>query len=196
MKLNRLAWVYCLLFALALCLCPITLRADSVLVGAAACQLPGGCMPMHPQNEWVHFTLTTTSYADSLWIDAWSDSQTPILLELTGNSTHLQWRSPKSPFLPTFSFSDNSPVGVGQVLPAGNYTIHLDALNGVIGANVAWGGTYGCCGFISGVTGDGGMPVFQLNGSPVSSTPEPSTLLMLGSGVLGVAGVLRRRLTR
>jgi hypothetical protein len=27
-----------------------------------------------------------------------------------------------------------------------------------------------------------------------SSTPEPSTLLMLGSGVLGLAGVIRRKL--
>ncbi|HVP50208.1 MAG TPA: PEP-CTERM sorting domain-containing protein [Candidatus Bathyarchaeia archaeon] len=30
----------------------------------------------------------------------------------------------------------------------------------------------------------------------VSSTPEPGTLAMLGSGILGVAGILRRKMCR
>lgn len=35
---------------------------------------------------------------------------------------------------------------------------------------------------------------FQLVGSPVSTTPEPSTLAMFGTGLLGLIGALRRRL--
>jgi hypothetical protein len=34
---------------------------------------------------------------------------------------------------------------------------------------------------------------FLVTGSPVSLTPEPSSLMLLGTGVLGFAGVLRRR---
>ena len=35
---------------------------------------------------------------------------------------------------------------------------------------------------------------FALDGTVVSTTPEPSTLIMLGTGILGLAGTLRRKL--
>jgi hypothetical protein len=39
---------------------------------------------------------------------------------------------------------------------------------------------------------------FTLTGTttPGGSTPEPSSIMLFGSGVLGLAGVLRRKLTR
>jgi hypothetical protein len=38
---------------------------------------------------------------------------------------------------------------------------------------------------------------FTLTGTPTGgSTPEPSSIMLFGSGVLGLAGVLRRKLTR
>jgi hypothetical protein len=42
------------------------------------------------------------------------------------------------------------------------------------------------------------LPALEVDGTPVnmSSTPEPSTLVLLGTGVMGVAGVVRRRLAR
>lgn len=38
--------------------------------------------------------------------------------------------------------------------------------------------------------------VFQDNGIPVSATPEPGSLALLGTGALGLAGAIRRRLKR
>ena len=37
---------------------------------------------------------------------------------------------------------------------------------------------------------------FTLTGSTPGTTPEPSSMLLFGSGILGLAGVLRRKLTR
>jgi hypothetical protein len=37
---------------------------------------------------------------------------------------------------------------------------------------------------------------FTLTGTPPGTTPEPSSIMLLGSGILGLAGVLRRKLTR
>jgi hypothetical protein len=37
---------------------------------------------------------------------------------------------------------------------------------------------------------------FSLVGAPTTTTPEPSSILLIGSGILGVAGVVRRRLRR
>jgi hypothetical protein len=48
------------------------------------------------------------------------------------------------------------------------------------------GTNYGSCGI--------GGESFTLSG--ISSTPEPSSILLFGSGILGLAGVLRRKLIR
>jgi hypothetical protein len=38
--------------------------------------------------------------------------------------------------------------------------------------------------------------VFEDNGVPVNVTPEPGSLALLGTGVLGIAGTVRRRMKR
>jgi PEP-CTERM motif len=48
---------------------------------------------------------------------------------------------------------------------------------------------YGDCGL-------GGESFTLTGGTPPPTTPEPSSILLLGSGILGLAGVLRRKLTR
>jgi hypothetical protein len=36
--------------------------------------------------------------------------------------------------------------------------------------------------------------IVALDGTPLTATPEPGTLLMMGTGILGLAGMLRRKL--
>jgi hypothetical protein len=50
------------------------------------------------------------------------------------------------------------------------------------------GTNYGDCGI--------GGESFTLTGGPLPGTPEPSSILLFGSGILGLAGVLRRKLNR
>jgi PEP-CTERM motif len=50
------------------------------------------------------------------------------------------------------------------------------------------GTNYGSCGL--------GGESFTLTGQSQSTTPEPSSILLFGSGILGLAGVLRRKLNR
>ena len=77
-----------------------------------------------------------------------------------------------------------------------------DALNS---GTVAWdepfgnsgsGGPAGCAYRRNGVLGscETGGESWVLSGS-TTSTPEPGSLILLGSGLIGVVGVLRRRLT-
>jgi hypothetical protein len=59
---------------------------------------------------------------------------------------------------------------------------------GTGGDGAAWQCFFGACGPV------GADMAFAIDGTAVNSTPEPGTLIMLGTGVLGLAGTLRRKL--
>jgi hypothetical protein len=51
------------------------------------------------------------------------------------------------------------------------------------------GTNFGNCGL-------GGESFTLSGGTPPPNTPEPSSIMLFGSGILGLAGVLRRKMTR
>ena len=85
------------------------------------------------------------------------------------------------------------------------YTSTISGLNVPIGAGTYWlellNGQAALYGWVFWDENDGPSQVFGLNEVPDGSnaftiygTPEPGTILMLGSGIIGVAGVLRRKI--
>jgi hypothetical protein len=76
----------------------------------------------------------------------------------------------------------------GAVDSSGSTFDGWDLNNGPASCSFAVGGVpQGDCG--------AGGESFTINSSP-TTTPEPSSILLFGSGILGLAGVLRRKLTR
>lgn len=62
------------------------------------------------------------------------------------------------------------------------------ALTQGLGCYTVNGGPYNCATTVS------GLVAFQILGTPTSATPEPSSLLLLSSGLLGLGPFIRRRL--
>lgn len=102
----------------------------------------------------------------------------------------------------------DTQISISGALTAGNtYYLTLSGANDSGGTHFdAWDDNEGpaSCYFQSGI-GSGGCPTtesesFTLNGSSAttttasSSTPEPSTMMLFGSGILGLVTVVRRRL--
>jgi hypothetical protein len=104
-----------------------------------------------------------------------------------------------------------SPTSVGMITPtqtsALNFTFTYTGatVNGpndlghfVLFSTVGTSSTAAWAGQAHGVTGglDANLTNVGVPGTPVPTVPEPSSLLLLGSGLAGFAGVIRRKLNR
>lgn len=79
--------------------------------------------------------------------------------------------------------SINDP-GVGtQVIGWNNFSYDLEGYTGLIGLDFYCGNTYD----------DALTPWAYIGGVEASSVPEPATLLLLGSGLVGMAGGIRKK---
>ena len=93
--------------------------------------------------------------------------------------------------------------GAGSMTAGNQYFLTLGGANDSQGSQFdAWDLNNGAatCFFAVGGVEQGGCGAagesFTISTGPNPSTPEPSSIMLFGSGILGLAGVLRRKLTR
>jgi PEP-CTERM motif len=89
-------------------------------------------------------------------------------------------------------------VNTGNLdLTAGNtYYLTLTGLTDSSGGRDGWDINSGPSLAYHNLLGQVPSESFTILGGSSSTTPEPSSIMLFGSGILGVAGILRRRLTR
>ena len=87
----------------------------------------------------------------------------------------------------TGSFTDTN-------LAAGTYWLNLQNASVNTGDPVYWDENSGPSQASENSVGTIPSEAFTLTGGPANTVPEPSSILLFGSGILGAAGVLRRKL--
>src|SRR5664280_2796536 len=91
-----------------------------------------------------------------------------------------------------FSFADIPWVGAGYITLSNACTTSGCSVS----TPIYWDENSGPSTAYENTIGSIPSEAFTIGGSHVGTTPEPSSIMLFGSGILGLAGVLRRKLTR
>lgn len=110
-----------------------------------------------------------------------------------GWGTDLTYNSDTSPALGTFDYQMTTP-GSGTSAHISSLTFDVNETGISYSSFIPSTGSDGGNLFAADILGNnGGTGMSYIAGSIPAVTPEPSTLLLLGTGLLGLGGVLRRR---
>src|ERR1700690_1410771 len=154
-------------------------------------------------GEWIASGIAPSSISYELGTSAFGTDLGSGTVALNASNSHLLFSNSFGYDIYDVSIGINSAaltagntywVSLSNATDAGNSgTEAWDLPNGGSGGpatcNFRQSGTnYGDCGL--------GGEAFTLTGTTGGPTPEPSSILLFGSGILGLAGVLRRKLTR
>jgi hypothetical protein len=157
-----------------------SLSSNSTITGIA---LGIDLMPMDPVSE-VDWQITTSPFDGTV-----IDSGTATTFDET------DFISPDNGFMypAQIIFGIDNPD-----LLAGNYWLEVDNIVGTLNGypvSVLWDTSYGpSTAYTSYSDGGQNSETFQILGTEDASTPEPSTFFLLGSGLAGLAGLIKRKL--
>lgn len=210
------------LFLLTFCLlAAVPALADTTLYTSGTFNATGGAHDYNIKSPYAYadsnpFTVSNSSAIETLSIEYWDHSNTVFLntVEMAIGSAAFSANGMVGDNFETLTPDSNTLLNGGVVNSHGYYVVVADFTF----TSIDWSGA-GWITLKSAICGTGCTVLWDANGATLNAensnnggdtttplygetfsldgeTPEPSSLLLLGSGLLGLAGVLRRKLAR